>query len=156
MSIEDFEQRWQHTRGMTIEFLEGASDDCLDFRPGPAFSTIREQARHLICVQGMYHLGLRGMPVDFSGKESYYEGPVDAPSLIAGLRAADDELADLLAQIRRNGDEFEIDWYGNLLGIAGYGAVFVQHEALHHGQWVVHARLGGFPTPIGWLLNWGL
>jgi hypothetical protein len=36
---------------------------------------------------------------------------------------------------------------------------FVQHEAIHHGQWSVYASLAGFDTPLSWRmsapLTWG-
>lgn len=33
---------------------------------------------------------------------------------------------------------------------------FVQHEALHHGQWSIYASLAGFDTPSNWRESWGL
>ena len=33
---------------------------------------------------------------------------------------------------------------------------FVQHEAIHHGQWAVYAVLAGFETPPGWQRAWNL
>ena len=51
---------------------------------------------------------------------------------------------------------FKIDWFGNRIGFWEYASVLLQHEALHHGQWAVHARLGGWQPPDGWIVNWGL
>ena len=51
---------------------------------------------------------------------------------------------------------FEIDFFGHRRGFARYGAVMLQHEAIHHGEWSFYAALGGFATPKGWRLNWGL
>jgi hypothetical protein len=33
---------------------------------------------------------------------------------------------------------------------------FVQHEAIHHGQWSIYASLAGFDTPLSWRASWGL
>jgi hypothetical protein len=33
---------------------------------------------------------------------------------------------------------------------------FVQHEAIHHGQWSIYASLAGFETPLSWRASWGL
>jgi hypothetical protein len=33
---------------------------------------------------------------------------------------------------------------------------FVQHEAIHHGQWSIYASLAGFDTPLSWRVSWGL
>ena len=65
--IDDFRvPRWTFTRGMTIEFLEHASDECLDFRPTEKFMTIREQAVRLkLEVQGTYQFAFTNEPTDF-------------------------------------------------------------------------------------------
>ena len=75
---------------------------------------------------------------------------------LRGGKPADAVLHSHLARLRSDPEAFSIDWYGAKLGISGYGAVFIQHEALHHGQWTAHTALGGFPTPTGWIVNWGL
>ena len=33
---------------------------------------------------------------------------------------------------------------------------FVQHEAIHHGQWSIYASLAGFDTPLSWRTSWGM
>ena len=33
---------------------------------------------------------------------------------------------------------------------------FVQHEAIHHGQWSMYASLAGFDTPLSWRTSWGM
>ena len=53
-------------------------------------------------------------------------------------------------------DWFRVEWYGTDLGLSGFGAVFIQHESIHHGQWAAYAAIGGHRRPDGWLLNWGL
>ena len=60
-------------------------------------------------------------------------------------------------ELRRIPDEGEyvIEFYGRS-PLASYLSVISQHEAIHHGQWSFYATLGGFETPPGWKLNWGL
>jgi len=154
--IDDFLSRWTFTRGMTIEFLEHASDDCLDFRPTDKFMTIREQAVHLVEVQGAYQFAFTNEPTDFSRKPEFTPAQTDPASIVHALGAQDDILRGHLERLRGNPDAFKLDWYGTELGIGGFGAVFIQHEALHHGQWAAHCALGGYPTPTGWIMNWGL
>jgi uncharacterized damage-inducible protein DinB len=154
--IDDFLARWTFARGMTTEFLEFASDECLDFRPTEKFMTIREQASHLVEVQAMYQLGFAGEEIDFARKPEFTPARDDAASLVKALAEQDAVLHAHLEQLRADPDRFSIHWYGTDLGISGFGAVFIQHEALHHGQWAAHTALGGFPTPTGWILNWGL
>ena len=154
--IDDFRARWEFARGMTTEFLREASNECLDFRPGPSFMTIREQAGHLSEVQGTYQLALRGEEPDFARKPEFAPRSLEVAAILAALAERDEELDGLLDKLRSVEDTFRISWFGNELGISGFGAVFIQHESLHHGQWAAVATLGGFPRPMGWLLNWGL
>jgi len=150
----DFLRRWQHERGMTREFLATMPDECLDLRPDASFSTVREQAAHLVECQGCYHAAFVGAPVDFRRKAEFTPAHADRDALLAALASMDDELERLLAAL--DADAFSIDWFGNRIGFWEYCAVLLQHEALHHGQWSAHARLGGWEPPVGWILNWGL
>ena len=154
--IDDFLVRWTFVRGMTTEFLESASDDCLDFRPTEKFMTIREQAAHLVEVPAIYQLGFAGEETDVARKPEFTPRQTDAASLVRALADQDEVLQSNLERLRADPEAFSIDWYGSTLGVSGFGAVFIQHEALHHGQWTSIAYLGGFPRPLGWLLNWGL
>jgi uncharacterized damage-inducible protein DinB len=154
--IDDFLTRWRFVRGMTTEFLAVATDDCLDDRLGPGFATIREQAGHLAEVQGIYQLALRGEPVDWDRKPEFSPDGPDRGAIAAALAARDRELEALLDGLRPRADEFRIEWYGTELGLSGFGAVFIQHESIHHGQWAAYAAIGGHRRPDGWLLNWGL
>ena len=153
--IDDFRHFDLH-RGMTIEFLEHASDECLDFRPTEMFMTIREQAVHLVEVQGTYQFAFTNEPTDFSRKPEFTPAQTDVVSLVGALGSQDEILRGHLERLRDDPDAFRLDWYGTELGICGFGVVFIQHEALHHGQWACHCTLGGFPTPTDWIMNWGL
>lgn len=154
--IDDLLARWTFTRGMTTEFLEHVSDDCLDFRPTDKFMTIREQAVHLVEVQGVYQFAFTNEPTDFSRKPEFTPRGTDSASIVRSLGEQDEILRGHLERLRVQPDAFKIDWYGTELGISGFVAVFIQHEALHHGQWAAYCTLGGFQTPTGWIMNWGL
>ena len=154
MTTRALRRRWQHVRGLTCEFIEEMPDECLDYRPQRHFSTVREQAQHLIECQGVYQLAFRGEKVDFGRKPEFAPAAADDDSLLAALTERDTELDQLLGALSIK--SFAIDWYGTKLGFWEYAAVMLQHEALHHGQWAVHARLGGWQPPDGWIVNWGL
>jgi hypothetical protein len=49
-----------------------------------------------------------------------------------------------------------IDWDGTPFSFALFTWEFVQHEAIHHGQWSIYASLAGFDTPVSWRASWGL
>ena len=49
-----------------------------------------------------------------------------------------------------------IDWDGTWFTFGLFAWEFVQHEAIHHGQWSIYAALAGFDTPLSWRTSWGL
>jgi hypothetical protein len=106
--------------------------------------------------QGVYQLALRGEPVDFARKPEFRPTSLDRAAIIEGLARRDRELADLLTDFRPDPGAFRFDWYGNEMGVAGLGNLFIQHESLHHGQWAAYAALSGHARPVGWVFNWGL
>jgi uncharacterized damage-inducible protein DinB len=154
--IDDFLARWRFVRGMTTDFLTEATDECLDERLGPGFVTIREQAAHLAEVQGIYQFALRGEPVDWERKPQFSPVGDDREAIAAALAERDRELEELLDALRPDPAAFRVDWYSTELGLSGFGAVFIQHESIHHGQWAAYAAMGGHRRPGSWLLNWGL
>jgi hypothetical protein len=156
-AVEQFEEAWADVRRLTLEFLDGVPDSRWDFSPHSRYAPFNKQVRHLICVQGCYHFGLVEQRVDFAAKHSHYSGGLDRASLRAGLVEKDTELKAILDSLRANdASSISIDFFGKARGFSRYGAIMVQHEALHHGQWSFYASLGGFETPIGWKFNWGL
>jgi uncharacterized damage-inducible protein DinB len=154
--IHDFVERWRFVRAMTVDFIREASDECLDFRPGPQFATVREQAAHLSQVQGIYQLALRGEEADWARKPEFAPAAQTAGAIIDALADRDRELDGLLASLAPKAEDHRVAWYGSDLSVTAFGSVFIQHESIHHGQWAVHAALGGYPTPAIWQLNWGL
>jgi hypothetical protein len=157
-TIEDFSSTWSHVRGqLTYDFVRAVPDTHWTSSPHPRYRTFAKQVRHLICVQGVYLHGLNERVTDFSKKHSHYDGPLDRASLLQGLHEKDAALLTTLANIGKAGPErFEIDWFGQRIGLAGYLHVLIQHESIHHGEWSFYATFGGFATPVSWQMNWGL
>ena len=153
---DDWLERWRFVRGMTVDFVREASDECLDFRPAAKFATVREQAAHLSEVQGIYQLALRGEEADWLRKPEFGPPTQTRAAILETLSLRDGELDDLLESLEPRATEHRVPWYGSDLTIAAFGCVFIQHESIHHGQWAAHAALGGYPTPSSWVLNWGL
>ena len=155
-AVEAFEQAWRDVRGLTYEFVETVPDARWEYSPHPAFAPLHKQVRHLICVQGVYNQGLSERVADFSRKHAHYAGPLERSALVAGLRAKDTQLREIIDGLRHSVADFSIDFFGKHMSFTRYVDVMLQHEALHHGQWSMYAALGNFETPIGWKLNWGL
>jgi hypothetical protein len=72
------------------------------------------------------------------------------------LAALDDKQRDLLATLETVSIDAPIDWDGTSFTFALFTWEFVQHEAIHHGQWSVYASLAGFDTPPSWRSSWGM
>lgn len=152
-----FREAWHDVRKLTYEFVETLPPDRWSYSPHPSYAPLSKQVRHLICVQGVYHQGLRERRADFARKHEHYRGSLEPAELIAGLRERDAELDEILARLGEDGAaRFEIDFFGRKRSFSRYAAIIVQHEAIHHGEWGVYAALGGFATSPGWKLNWGI
>ena len=157
-TVDDFSSTWRHVRGeLTYDFVRAVPDAQWTASPHPRYRTFAKQVRHLICVQGVYLHGLNERVADFGKKHSYYDGPLDRASLMQGLQDKDTALRAALANIAKDGEgKFEIDWFGQRIGLARYLHVLIQHESIHHGEWSFYATLGGFATPVSGQMNWGL
>jgi len=156
-SLAAFREAWADLRRLTYEFSEAVPAERWHATPHPAYAPFAKQLRHMVCVQGVYHQGLREGKVDFARKHEQYAGSLERAELLAALRAKDAELETILAGLGdRGAAELVVDFFGRTRSFTRYTAIMLQHEAIHHGEWSFYANLGGFPTPLGWKLNWGL
>ena len=105
------------------------------------------------CVRGVYNAALATKKVDWTRKHEHYVGPLTREALLAAL---DDKQRDLVTALKTVDLEAPIDWDGTSFTFALFTWEFVQHEALHHGQWSIYASLAGFDTPSSWRESWGL
>jgi hypothetical protein len=156
-AVGEFEGVYKYIRGMTKEFLRGVPSTKWNFSPHPRFAPLCKQARHIVCVQGVYNDGFLSRKVDFSKKHSYYQGALDGEAILVALDKKTAECLNILAGLKQNGLRgFEIDFFGMKMGFGEYCQTIIQHESIHHGQWSLYAALGGFDTPKGWQENWEL
>ena len=102
---------------------------------------------------GVYTAALATRKVDWTRKHEHYVGPLTRQALLA---APDDKKRHLLATLETVDIDAPIDWDGTPFSFALFTWEFVQHEAIHHGQWSVYASLAGFDTPLSWRTSWGL
>lgn len=168
MTIEGFAA---HTRVLTLltaDFARAVPDDRWDFTPSPAgssgrppapgrlgdgFAPFSKQLRHVVCVRGVYADALANGKVDWSRKNEHYGGSLSRAALLEGLDEQQQRLGALLGDVD---PAISIDWDGFPYTFDLFAGEFVQHEAIHHGQWSVYAALGGFDTPPSWQDSWGL
>ena len=168
MSIDDFAHYSKVLYRLTVDFVRAVPDDKWDFTPDPAarsspaaaphrigdgFAAFAKQLRHVICVRGVYNDALITRRVDWARKHDQYGGPLTREALLGAL----DEKQRRLIEILQTVDvQATIDWNGTPFTFAIFTWEFVQHEAIHHGQWSVYASLAGFDTPRSWRTSWGL
>jgi hypothetical protein len=99
------------------------------------------------------HAALARGKVDWPRKHEHYGGPLTREALLSAL---DDKQRQLLATLETVDINAPIDWGGTPFTFALFTWEFVQHEAIHHGQWSVYYSLAGFDTPLSWRVSWGL
>ena len=55
---------------------------------------------------------------------------------MAALHQKDSELAEILRGLGDLGAaRFELDFFGSRRSFGRYGAIMLQHEPIHHGEW---------------------
>jgi hypothetical protein len=168
MSIDDFLRYSKVLHGLTADFVHAVPDDKWDFTPDPpgqsgrapaphrigeGFAPFCKQLRHVICVRGVYNAALATKKVDWTRKHEHYVGPLTREALLAAL---DDKQRDLLTTLKTVDIDAPIDWDGTPFTFTLFTWEFVQHEAIHHGQWSIYASLARFDTPPSWRASWGL
>jgi hypothetical protein len=168
VSPDDFARYSTVLHDMTLDFVRAVPDDRWDFTPDPpgrpgrapaahrigeGFAPFSKSLRHVICVRGVYNAALATGHVDWTRKHEHYSGPLTREALLAGLEDKQRELLDVLGAVDVSAP---IDWDGTPFSFALFTWEFVQHEAIHHGQWSIYASLAGFDTPLSWRTSWGL
>src|SRR5215470_6321644 len=168
MSIGDFIRYSTVLYRLTADFARAVPEDKWEFTPDPAgkpgrvpaaqrigdgFAPFCKQLRHVVCVRGVYNEALATRKVDWTRKHEHYAGPLTREALLAAL---DEKQRQLLATLETFDVNALIDWNGTPFSFALFTWEFVQHEAIHHGQWSIYASLAGFETPLSWRRSWGL
>jgi hypothetical protein len=168
MSIDDFVRYSKVLYTLTTDFVRVVPDDKWNFAPDPpgqsgrapaahrigdGFAPFCKQLRHVVCVRGVYNAALATKKVDWTRKHEHYVGPLTREALLSAL---DDKQRALLTALQTFDIDALIDWGGTRFTFALFTWEFVQHEAIHHGQWSIYASLAGFDTPLSWRTSWGL
>jgi len=162
MSIEDFARYSNVLYRLTVDFVRAVPEDKWGFAPhsprqstrvGRGFAPFSKQLRHVICVRGVYNAAIVTRKVDWTRRHDYYTGPLTREAMLAALEEKQQQLLTILETIDTRS---VIDWDGTPFTLEVFTWEFVQHEAIHHGQWSLYAALAGFDTPSSWRSSWGL
>ena len=168
MSIDEFMRYSNVLHGLTVDFVRAVPDEHWEFTPDPprrsgrapaphrigdGFAPFCKQLRHVVYVRGVYNDALVSKRVDWTRKHDHYRGPLTRDALLAAL---EEKQRRLLAILETIDAAVTIDWGGTPFTFGLFALEFVQHEAIHHGQWSLYASLAGFDTPLSWRTSWGL
>ena len=168
MSIDDFVRYSKVLHRLTADFARAVPEDKWDFTPDPpgkpgraaiphrigvGFAPFCKQLRHVVCARGVYNAALATKKLAWAPRHEYYVGPLTREELLGAL---DDKQRQLIATLETVDIDVPIDFGGTPFTFALFTGEFVQHEAIHHGQWSVYASLAGFDTPLSWRTSWGM
>jgi uncharacterized damage-inducible protein DinB len=132
---------------LTVELLDSLTDADLGETPGPGVGPFWKQFRHVGRFQECYMEALNTKKVKFDYRNKRYRGGCSKNALRAYLRALDRELIQTFERVDLNAS---IEWEGEMISVFQHLMRMLAHETLHHGQWILYARLMEKSLPPGW------
>ena len=150
--IDHFISQWKFLRGLTKDLLESISQEEMVHGPNASVGPWWKQFRHVGRVQENYLNAIETGAVKFGFEGVTYGGRESKEELWKYLQGLDDRLYSLLQTEIRQPD---IDWFGKKVSIAKHLLYLADHELVHHGQWILYARLLGKQMPQSWKV-WGV
>lgn len=155
MLVDEFREYVAMVQRMTVDFVYAVPDEHWNFTPSAErLGPFSRQLRHVVRTRGVYNAALATGAVDWSRSHEHYVGPLARDVLLAALEEQQRELLRLLDEA--DTETITLDWGGTPFTFADFTWEFVQHEAIHHGQWSVYAAVAGFKTPDSWQQAWKL
>jgi len=140
------------TEAVTLDLLESHTDGELWRSPGPSLGLFWMQFRHVGRLQECYQEALNTKKIRFDYGNKRYRGGCSKNALRAYLRALDRELVQAVERADWNAS---IEWEGEMVSVFQHLMRMLAHEILHHGQWILYARLIGKEMPPSWN-TWGV
>ena len=150
--LDLFKSEWKFTRGLTLELLDSLTDAELSQTPSPELGPFWKQFRHVGRLQECYMEALNTKKIKFDYRNKRYRSGCSKNALKAYLRALDRELVQTFEGVD---SDATIGWEGEMVSVFQHLMRMLAHETLHHGQWIVYARLMGKQLPPGWKA-WGV
>ena len=145
--LDLFKNEWKFTRGLTLELLDSLTDDELGETPGPSLGPFWKQFRHVGRLQECYQEALNSKRIRFDYQNKRYRSGCSRSALRAYLRALDRELVQAIERVDWNAT---IEWESETVSVFHHLMRMLAHETLHHGQWILYARLIRKSLPQGW------
>lgn len=150
--LDLFKREWTFIRGLTFELLASLTDAELSETPDPGLGPFWKQFRHVGRIQECYQEALNTKKIRFDYGNKRYRSGCSKNALRAYLRALDRELVQAVERVDSNAT---IDWDGEKVAVFQHLMRMLGHEILHHGQWILYARLMEKKLPPSWKA-WGV
>ena len=151
-NLDLFKNEWTFTRGLTLDLLDSLSEVELSEPPGRDLGPFWKQFRHVGRLQECYQDALNTGRIKFDYDHKRYRGSCSREALKNYLQELDRELLQAIEQVDWN---MSIDWDGDNIGVFQHLMRMASHEILHHGQWILYARLMEKKLPPSWKA-WGV
>ncbi len=151
--IEIIRTNWTLARGLTLDLLESLTESDLAYSPGGDLGPVWKQFRHVGSVHECYMEALITRQMRFEYRDKNFNAHPTKPLLLAYLRALNTEFIVTLDGLDWEqticwSDEDRPTLFEHLLRL-------VQHETLHHGEWIAYLRLLNKTFPPSWKA-WGV
>ena len=147
-----FKSEWNLTRKLTLELLDSLPDAELSKPPGRDLGPFWKQFRHVGRLQECYVEALTTKAISFDYANKRYKGGCSKDALKTYLHELDRELLPVIEQMDW---KMAINWDAENVGVLQHLMRMASHEILHHGQWILYARLLGIKLPPSWKA-WGV
>ena len=135
-----------------MDLLTSMSEADLKFSPSENVGPLWKQFRHMGRVQECYLKAIDSGTIEFKTDGATYSGLGSQRSLCEYLQRLDHQLYN---RLRESDRPSSIDWFGEQVSLEEHVDRLVSHEELHHGQWIIYAKLMNKAFPASWAV-WGL
>lgn len=158
--LTSFINGWNSTRSETIEILLSLTDEQLQFKPkGDKWQPLywefgcigRSQIVYTKAVEtgkmdfSLFHSSLIPKKTDYQTRESILQFLKDMD--LNWIKAIKNKTKD---------ENFKVIWPDVQMPLIKHISSLVEHERLHHGQFISYFTLAGFELPKGFKSNWAL
>ena len=155
--IEQICNTWKYQRKILNDFLDCIPADKWLYSHHQKVATLDKQFRHMVWVYGAYIDAIENRKIDLTKKKTFYDGTLERDQIRKAFEGMDSKFFCLMDQLKSEDlDNFQIDFFGQEMGLIEFSHVMVQHDSVHMGIWANGAYFGGFQTPKSWQDDWGL
>jgi hypothetical protein len=153
--FDEFVLRWKFVRSETMEILNSLNDEQLQFKPdGEEWKSILWQFGCIGRTQLVYAKAARTGTMNFEEFRTSSLPDKDAfrtlPSIKKFLNDADKLWLEAIKSKQ------SVQWPFGKISMALHISNLIEHERIHHGEFISYFTLAGFQLPEEFKNNWGM